>query len=240
MTDHQVLVVVPAYNEEAMVFEVVTELRRLQFDVLVVDDCSLDRTPEQATAGGAMVLTLPINLGVGGALRAGFRYALDHGYDTVVQVDADGQHPVHQIRDLEIAASVNRAQLVIGSRYLSTDSTLVPTLPRRLSMWCLSKIASRIAGVTLTDTTSGFRLICEPLLSSFAAEFPNYYLGDTYEATVAAVRAGFRVVEVPAALTERKYGTSSATTSQAILQIAKVLIIAFANLHPRLGKNRVS
>jgi glycosyltransferase involved in cell wall biosynthesis len=240
MTRRKLLVVVPAYNEEATVFEVVTDLRRRLYDVLVVDDCSVDRTAELASAGGAEVLRLPINLGVGGALRAGFRFAVDHGYESVVQVDADGQHPASQIQELELAAAELDAHLVIGSRYLSPDSTLVPTFPRRFSMRCLSMIASRIAGIRLTDTTSGFRFIRQPLLGEFAEEFPNYYLGDTYEATVAAVRAGFRVVEIPAALAERKHGTSSATTSQAVMLIAKVLIIALAKLHPKLGRTRDS
>jgi glycosyltransferase involved in cell wall biosynthesis len=238
MVGHKPLVVVPAFNEEAMVFEVVAELRNMQYEVLVIDDSSTDHTAEQAAAAGATVIQLPINLGVGGALRAGFRYAVDSGYEAIVQVDADGQHPAHQIQDLIMAATDNDAHLVIGSRYLSDDATLVPSLPRRASMWLLSKIASRIAGIRLTDTTSGFRYIRQPLLGRFANEFPNYYLGDTYEATVAAVRAGYRVVEVPAALSERKYGVSSASTSQAIFLIAKVLIVAFANLHPQLDKSR--
>ena len=231
---------VPAHNEEPTVFDVVSSLRGRQFDVLVIDDCSTDRTAELASAGGAEVLRLPIKLGVGGALRAGFRFAVDHGYESVVQVDGDGQHPVSQVQELEIAAAENDAHLVIGSRYLSSESTLVPSVPRRFSMWCLGKIASRIAGTCLTDTTSGFRLIRQPLLGQFAEEFPNYYLGDTYEATLAAVRAGFRVIEVPAALSERKHGKSSVTTSQAIILIAKVLVIALANAHPRLGEARES
>jgi glycosyltransferase involved in cell wall biosynthesis len=238
MTRRTLLVVVPAYNEESSIADVVIDIRHGGHDVLVIDDCSSDQTAARALEAGAEVLRLPINLGVGGALRAGFRYAVEHGYNAVVQVDADGQHPANQITDLEEAAVNNGAHLVIGSRYLSSDATLVPTLPRRLSMWCLSTIASRIAGVRLTDTTSGFRLIREPLLGKFADEFPTYYLGDTYEATVAALRAGHRVVEVPAALSKRRFGQSSATTAQSVFLIAKVLILAVTNLHPRIGKTQ--
>jgi len=125
---------------------------------------------------------------------------------------------------------------VIGSRYLSPDSTLIPSLPRRFSMWCLSAVASRTAGMRLTDTTSGFRLITEPLLSQFAETFPDYYLGDTFEATVAASRAGYRVVEIPASLSPRRVGKSSATSVQAIVLIAKVLIIALSGLQSRLTR----
>jgi glycosyltransferase involved in cell wall biosynthesis len=238
LAQFRLLAIVPAFNEEATVLDVVTALRERGLDVLVVDDCSIDNTAKRAVLSGAKVIRLPVNLGVGGALRAGFRWAIDHGYDSVVQVDADGQHPTHQISDLVHAAALHDAQLVIGSRYLSQDATLIPSAPRRFSMWCLSKIASRIARQELTDTTSGFRLIRQPLLQDFATEFPDYYLGDTYEATIAALRAGYRVIEVPAALSERQHGTSSTSVINAILLIAKVILVSVANLHPRLGGNQ--
>lgn len=224
----------PAFNEEGAIGDVVASLCQLNHDVLVIDDCSSDMTGDIASEAGATVLRLPLNLGVGGALRAGFRYAVANGYTQVVQVDADGQHPVHQISDLAETARTHRAHLVIGSRYLSADSTLIPSLPRRFSMWCLSAVASRTAGMRLTDTTSGFRLIAEPLLSQFAETFPDYYLGDTFEATVAAARARYRVVEIPASLSPRRVGKSSANSVQAIILIAKVLIISLTKIQCEL------
>jgi glycosyltransferase involved in cell wall biosynthesis len=212
----------------------VSDLRALDFDVLVIDDYSEDATADHAALHGANVLRLPIHLGVGGALRAGFRYAVENGYTEIIQVDADGQHPTHQIADLQKAADDFGAHLVIGSRYLSEDSTIAQSSIRRFSMWCLGKVASRIAGAALTDTTSGFRVIREPLLTEFAQEFPNYYLGDTFESTVAALRAGYTVKEVPAALAPRLYGSSSVKSIQAVILIAKVLTIAVANLHPHI------
>lgn len=234
MGTKQSLVIIPALNEERTIGEVVSAVCVLGYDVVVVDDGSVDSTAQIAAAHGAVVLRLPINLGVGGALRAGFRYAVDHGYQEVIQVDADGQHPPHQIADLQNAAASRDMHLVIGSRYLSADSTITQSLPRRFSMWCLSRIASRIAGTHITDTTSGFRLIREPLLSEFAREFPNYYLGDTFEATVGAMRAGYRVVEIPAALSPRLHGTSSTSSVRAVVLIAKVLVIALVRLHPQM------
>jgi glycosyltransferase involved in cell wall biosynthesis len=234
MTKSRLLVLIPALNEAASISRVVCDLKAQQYEVLVIDDCSSDQTAELAAVAGATVLRLPVNLGVGGALRAGFRFAVDSGFSSVVQVDADGQHPSKQINHLEDAVMEFGAHLVIGSRYLSPDSTLVSSVPRRFSMWLLSRVASRIAGLPLTDTTSGFRLIREPLLSEFAREFPSHYLGDTYEATIAAARAGYSVVEVPAALSPRLHGKSSASTSQAVLMIAKVLISAIAKLHVKL------
>lgn len=230
------LVIVPALNEQETIQQVVREVRAEQIDVLVVDDSSTDETANRAEAAGASVLRLPVNLGVGGALRAGFRFAVDYHYVAVVQVDADGQHPARQIRDLVAAAEQQNAHLVIGSRYLSPDATLVPTTSRRLAMQLLGKVVSRAAGHTITDSTSGFRIICEPLLSEFAREFPAYYLGDTYEATIGAARSGYRVAEVPAALSNRSYGTSSAGSLRAIALIAKVLIVTVLRLQARPRK----
>jgi len=230
------LIVIPALNEERTVGDVVRSLHALNYTVLVVNDHSSDGTSLAAAA--ATVIDLPINLGVGGALKVGFRYALDHGFSSVVQIDADGQHPVHQISNLISAANSSGAHLVIGSRYLSADTTLNPTLPRRLSMWGLSRLASRLAGIRLTDTTSGFRLIQQPLLQSFADEFPSYYLGDTFEATIAALRGGYKVIEIPASLSPRIHGKSSVSTMQAMKLVAKVLVIALTGLHPQVRKLR--
>jgi len=228
------LVVIPAFNESATIAEVVSGARALHFSVLVINDGSSDSTSELAANSGALVLDLPFNVGVGGALRAGFRYAVDYGYTSVVQIDADGQHPHHQISDLMQAAEQHDAHMVIGSRYLSDTSTLAPTLLRRSAMRFLGLIASKSAGRKLTDSTSGFRIIRQPLLAEFAREFPSYYLGDTFEATVAAARAGYRIVEIPASLSPRLHGRSSAGSLRSIMLIAKVLLVTGARLHKRL------
>jgi len=231
---NRILVVIPAFNEATTVGQVVLSVLQENLDVLVVDDGSTDQTAESARRAGAVVLSLPVNVGVGGALRAAFRFAVLRGYDTVVQVDADGQHPVHQISDLIEAAQSTGADLVIGSRYLSSDSTLVPTLPRRSAMWLLSAILSRAAQCTITDSTSGFRLIRRPLLAEFALEFPTYYLGDTFEATVRAAKAGYRIAEVPASLGPMLYGQSTAGTLKSLQLIVKAIVITQLRIHPRM------
>lgn len=240
MTTRRPLAVVPAFNESATVGTVIHELRTEGLSVLVVDDCSTDDTSLVAQESGATVLRLPLNLGVGGALRAGFRFAVDNGYTAVVQVDADGQHPTHQISDLEKAAAAESAHLVIGSRYLSEAATLTPSNSRRSVMKLLGWLVTGAVGRRITDSTSGFRLICEPLLSEFAAEFPSYYLGDTYEATITAARAGFKVVEVPAALRPRTAGASSATRIRAVTLIVKVLVVTVLRLHPTLQRQNIN
>lgn len=232
------LVIVPALNEQETIHRVVSEIRAQQLDVLVIDDGSTDDTANRAESAGATVLRLPLNLGVGGALRAGFRFAVDNHYAAVVQVDADGQHPAGQIRDLIAAAEQHHAHLVIGSRYLSPDTKLKPTASRRFAMRLLSKMVSRAVGHTITDSTSGFRIICEPLLSEFAHNFPVYYLGDTFEAVLIAARANYTLKEIPADLSPRLSGKPSSGLLKSLLSVAKVSLIAVMRLHPKVNHYR--
>ena len=230
------LVVVPAFNEEQSIEQVVQSVVEADHQILVVDDGSFDNTAQLASRAGAKVLRLPMNLGVGGALRAGFRYAVNHGYETVIQIDADGQHPATQIRDLHLAAKHHSAHLVIGSRFITENEVMPLSMTRRVSMRLLAIYMSRIIGVRVTDTTSGFRLIRRPLLNAFSEEFPDYYLGDTFEATVAAARAGYVITEVPAIFQPRTFGVSTATPTRAARMLFKTLILTVLNLHPRLPK----
>ena len=238
MLSHHILVVIPALNEARSLPKILIELKLLDYSVLVVDDGSTDDTFDVVHSHNVSVLRLPINLGVGGALRAGFRFAVDNGYSAVVQVDADGQHPINQIEELISAAEKYDAHLVIGSRYLSEQATLSPNSVRRLPMRVMSSLVSLSSGVKVTDVTSGFRIIREPLLSEFAREFPVYYLGDTYEATLSAARSGYRLFEIPAALRNREFGESSASTLRAVMLIAKVLITTIFRLSPKIAPMR--
>lgn len=230
----KVLVVVPAYNEESTVSTVVRELLDLHYDVLVVDDGSEDETAMRASESGAKVIRLAFNLGVGGALRAGFKFARLHAYDAIVQVDADGQHPVDGIASLVTAAEESGADLVLGSRFSSGRSTMSVNAPRRLAMRILARAASSANRCKITDATSGFRLIREPLLGAFADKFAANYLGDTFEALVAAGRAGYLVHEIPADLQPRRSGVSSASTGQAFTFSLKAVAVAALRLHPRI------
>jgi len=228
------LVIVPAYNEAASIEGVIEGLLFHQFAVLVVSDGSSDATCDIARSMGVRVLDLPINLGVGGALRAGFRFAVKEKYTAVVQVDADGQHPAHEIVNLITAANDKHAQLVIGSRFLSNGTSMDVGFIRRLVMRILANSSSRATGTTITDTTSGFRIITQPLLAKFAQSFPTNYLGDTYEAVVAAGRAGYKVVEIPAAMRERMAGESTASIGQSVRFTIKGLVVALLRLHQRI------
>jgi glycosyltransferase involved in cell wall biosynthesis len=211
----RILVVVPAYNEHSTVAQVVADITRLGHDCLVVDDGSTDRTAEHARAAGADVLTLRTNRGVGGALQAGFRYAVEHGYDAVVQVDADGQHPVEHIGDLLEAAHHTGASLVVGNRFHRPCSYPI-SFPRRRLIALFARLMSPHLGFRPSDPTSGFRVIRTPLLEHFAAQFPQHYLGDTVEATLAAARVGYRIVEAPVTMQPRTSGRSPVSRRRAV------------------------
>lgn len=224
------LIVMPAFNEATCVGAAVDDVIASGFDVLVVNDGSTDTTSHTATEHGARVLDLPINLGVGGALRVGFRWAVDHSYDLVVQCDADGQHLATEIDRLLDAQAATHADLVIGSRFAAGDPWA--TSGHRLhAMHLLARVASRAATTPISDASSGFRCISRPLLDEFAVSYPAQYLGDTFEALVVAARAGYRVIEVPSAMRERQAGVSSARSVAATLYMLRALIVTAGGLH---------
>jgi glycosyltransferase involved in cell wall biosynthesis len=232
----EVLVVIPAFNESATIAKVVSEVSASGFSCVVVDDGSHDSTAHIARQAGAAVLSLPFNAGVGGALRCGFRYAVENGYQAVIQCDADGQHHSHHFQDLIETANATGADFILGSRFLSQENTLDPHIVRRFAMWWLARVASRATGQKITDSTSGFRLIRRPLLDELAAHLPDYYLGDTFEALVVLGRAGYEVEEIGVAMAPRQSGESSASTGKAVALIGKSLTTVILGLHFRITK----
>lgn len=234
LTKENCLIVIPAFNEENTISSVVASLLQRKFNALVVSDGSTDNTAQIARENGALVLDLCVNLGVGGALRAGFLYAVKNKFEAVIQVDADGQHPVEQIDELIELANISGADLVLGSRFLSSDAGMAVSTLRKAAMRVLAKSASNATNSKITDSTSGFRLIRGNLLNQFSRTFPTNYLGDTYEALVAAGRAGFKVIEVPATMSERGYGDSTASRGQAVKFILKSLSVVALRLHPQI------
>ncbi|MFY3742687.1 glycosyltransferase family 2 protein [Anaeromyxobacter sp. Red801] len=201
----RLLVVMPAFNEARGIRRVVEAVRdQVAGDVLVVDDGSADETAAEARAGGARVAVHPVNLGYGAALQTGYRYALRHGYDAVLQLDADGQHDPASIPRLLTA--LHDADVVVGSRFLEPGSYR-PPLARRIGMWLFGRVASALSGQRITDPTSGFQAISREALRFYAHErYPVDYPDADVLAMVA--RAGLRLTEVPVRMLPSPEGKS--------------------------------
>lgn len=227
------LIVMPAFNEEGSVGAVVREVHAKVpgASVLVVDDGSVDDTTAVARAAGAVVATLPFNLGVGGAMRTGFRYAVEHGFDNVVQLDSDGQHDPESVPRL--VEALQTADLVIGARFAGEGDYRVRG-PRQWAMRVLAAVLSRTAGTRLTDTTSGFRASGPRAVRLFAANYPAEYLGDTIEALVIATKVGCVVRQVPVSMRVRSAGVPSHNPFRAAAYLGRAcMALVFALSRPR-------
>jgi glycosyltransferase involved in cell wall biosynthesis len=202
------LIIVPAWNEARNVGNTVQEIgKAIQgMDVVVVDDGSTDDTARIARDAGARVLRLPFNMGVGGAMRTGFTYAQQHGYDRAIQVDADGQHDPQDI--LRVLEGLERADISIGARFADAGQYEVHG-PRRWAMIFLAGVLSRVSKTRLTDVTSGFRAANARAIAQYVRYYPAEYLGDTVDSLVSAVHAGLTVTQVPVSMRPRQHGTPS-------------------------------
>ncbi len=226
---NRLLVIIPAFNEEQSVGGVIADLRAHvpDADVVVVDDGCGDGTASTAREAGGKVLSLPFNLGIGGAMQTGYRYALQNGYSLAVQFDGDGQHIAGEIAALLEPVASGRTDIVVGSRFLRPGQYR-PSFFRRIGIWIFSSILSRIMGMPVTDPTSGFRAVNRRVIESFAAAYPEDY--PEVETLVLLHRAGLRIEEVPVRMRERTVGRSSITPVRSAYYMVKVLLAVFIDL----------
>jgi len=226
------LVIVPAFNEEGSVGKVVKEVKEYlpQIDILVVNDGSSDLTSEKAKTAGAIVLDLPFNLGIGGAMQAGYKYAYEKGYHIAIQVDGDGQHDPKEIPKLLHVLEEEKTDFVIGSRFIG-DSEYKATVMRRLGSLILSKTISMIVGQKLTDPTSGFRVANQRAIQLFSGNYPQDY--PEPEALVLLHQCGLLMKEVPVKINRRYSGESSITKLRSIYYMVKVLLAIFVDCFKR-------
>ena len=221
----RLLVAIPALNEEATITSVIRDVKSKipHAHILVIDDGSTDNTRERARAEGAQVISLPFNLGVGGALRAAFKYALENKYDFLLQIDADGQHIASEASKLISKATDN--SIVIGSRFLSRNYKYEVSFARNAAMRLLALITSKITRTKLTDVTSGFRITSRNVFHLFAKEYPRDYLGDTVESLVIAHRNGFKISEVPVNMNQRLHGIPSQNFLRSLWYLGRALLV---------------
>jgi len=223
------MVIIPAYNEEESVGEVVRAVRRVlpQTPVMVIDDGSADGTPKVAREAGAEVLTLPHHLGLGGAVQTGYRFAFEHGYECVVRVDSDGQHNAADIPVLLQRLHADGFDMVTGSRFLKPDGYRSHWL-RRLGGMLFSTVLYPILGKRITDPTSGFAAVNRRALEVFSRSFPLEY--PEIEALVVLQRKRLRFCEVPVKMFPRRAGRSTIGSLQAIYYMFRVLLGVFVNV----------
>jgi glycosyltransferase involved in cell wall biosynthesis len=224
------LAVIPAYNESATVAAVIAGVRAHapMFDVIVINDGSTDDTAERARAAGADVLDMPFNVGIGGAVQAGFVYAKENGYRYMVQVDGDGQHePLDIDTLLRVMAAQPTVDVVVGSRFLRPGEYLAP-ISRRTGIHVFAFLLSRIVGQAVTDPTSGFRLYNRRAIDLFSRDYPHDY--PEVEAVLMLHHHRLRMSEVPVRMFERGGGRSSISSGKSAYYMIKVLLALFVGL----------
>jgi glycosyltransferase involved in cell wall biosynthesis len=227
VNDTRTLLIMPAHNEASNIGPVLADVRRHapELDVLVVNDASTDGTSRAAGAAGARVVDLPCNLGYGGALQTGFKYALQQGYGAAVIMDADGQHNAGDIPALLAALRRGDADLVLGSRFLGTLE-YSPGPIKKLGMAVFRKLASRVTRQRITDPTSGFQAMCRDVLRFFAQD--NYPSDFPDADTIMLLHfAGFRIREIPVTMRERMSGQSMHSNLKAVYYVFKMFLSIF-------------
>jgi hypothetical protein len=226
------IAIVPAYDEERSVAQVVSEIRAVDpgIDVLVVDDGSHDGTAVAAEAAGARVVRLPFNLGIGGSVQTGFRYAAEHGYELAVRLDGDGQHDPTQLPKIIAPVLAGEADICVGSRFAGEEGYR-SSASRRIGIRILARTVSLLTHQRVTDTTSGFQALNGKAIALFAADYPHDY--PEVEATVLLHKHRLRLCEVPVQMRERAAGRSSITALRSIYYMAKVLLAILVGIFRR-------
>jgi hypothetical protein len=232
----RVLVILPAYNEAETIGGVIGAIRKEapDYGIVVIDDGSRDETAHVVTQyPGVDLVQLPYNLGIGGAMQTGYKYALRKGYDIAIQCDADGQHPVNRIRDLVAHVENGDADMVIGSRYVARTS-YVPTVTRRVGKSILSRLVDAIVGSGITDTTSGFRAVNRKVITVFARCYPEDY--PEAEALVMLHKYGLKAAEIPVEMQPRQGGRTSIRPPHALYYMVKVALAIFIDVFRKFSQ----
>jgi glycosyltransferase involved in cell wall biosynthesis len=217
------IAIVPAYNEQGAIGGVVDEILAFDsgYDVIVIDDASADRTSEEARNHGALVVRLPFNLGIGGAVQTGFRYAAEHGYDLAARIDGDGQHNPAELAPLVETVTAGRADICVGSRFVGGEGYR-SSRSRRVGIRILARTVSVLTGQRVTDTTSGFQVLNRKAIELFAADYPHDY--PEVEAALMLHKHRLRLAEVPVLMRERQAGKSSIRGVHTVYYMAKVML----------------
>lgn len=217
------LIIIPAYNEAENIVQTVEMIKEKAegFDYVIINDCSKDSTRKICEEHGYNIVNLPINLGIGGAVQTGYRYAKIHGYDVAVQVDGDGQHDPEYLEKMYEKLCERGLDMVIGSRFIEKEGFQSSAL-RRVGIIYFTKLIRLLTGSTITDPTSGLRMVNRAVICQFAASYPNDY--PEPESVVAVLDQGGRVEEMPVVMRERQGGVSSISPLKSVYYMIKVTL----------------
>lgn len=217
------LIIIPAFNEESNIEKTVTAIQNnvKDFDYVIINDCSGDRTRQICEEKGYNVVNLPINLGIGGAVQTGYKYALEHGYDVAVQVDGDGQHDPEFLSTMAEHLMDKQLDMVIGSRFIEKEGFQSSKL-RRVGIVFFSQLIYMLTGTRITDPTSGLRMVGRNAMALFAVDYPRDY--PEPESVVAVLRRKMKVEEIPVIMKEREGGVSSISMKKSVYYMIKVTL----------------
>ena len=234
MSIPKTLIILPAFNEEKNIAQVVKTIRKnVPFaDIAVINDGSWDATGQQAENVGAITLHLPYNLGIGSAVQTGFKFATQNNYDIVVRNDGDGQHAAEDITRLIDTLLQSDEEVIIGSRFLGIGENYRPTFARRMGIGLLAQLISIIVGQPVTDPTSGFCAFKKPAIHLFARLYPHDY--PEPEAIIILHRCGLHFREIPATMKPREHGKSSITPVRSVYYMIKVILAILISLLRRM------
>lgn len=215
------LVIIPAYNESASIKKTVEEIKdkASDFDYVVINDCSTDNTRQICEENNFNIINLPINLGIGGAVQTGYRYAYNEGYDYAVQVDGDGQHDPNFLNRMALYLKEKNIDMVIGSRFIEKEG-FQSSGARRLGIRYFTALIKLLTKKVITDPTSGLRMVNRDVMKIFAYDYPKDY--PEPESVVAILRQGKRVEEIPVVMRERNGGVSSISLKKSVYYMVKV------------------
>ncbi len=233
----KILIIVPAFNESGNITRAIADIRKQQMplDIVVIDDGSIDTTSKEAAAAGAKVVSLPLNLGIGGAVQTGFQYALQYNYDIAVQMDGDGQHDASYLMKILTPILENQADMVIGSRFIEDNGGFKSSFTRRLGIGFFVRLINLLTGLNITDPTSGFRAHNQKMISVFAHSYPQDF--PEPEAIVMAKRLGCRIHEEAVMMRHREDGQSSIRQLKSLYYMIKVTFaICLQMIRPPEGR----
>lgn len=215
------LAIIPAYNEEKSILQVVEDIRQNApgFDYVVINDCSTDNTKEVCRGNGLNFVDMPVNLGIGGAVQTGYRYAVENGYEIAVQFDGDGQHDAAYLNEMAKYLVDNECDMVIGSRFIKKEG-FQSSVMRQMGIRYFRVLIKLLTGKVITDATSGMRMVGRDLICEFANDYPRDY--PEPESTTAMLLKKKKIEEYPVKMRARSEGVSSISPLKSVYYMIKV------------------